>query len=85
VTSTARPSRSPSQARRRDLGRYDLGSFGPAKDGVDGKYGDKTRAAVKQFKADESLGNPTSGNTDHGVIYRLDDLFPPVAVPVTTP
>jgi hypothetical protein len=69
----------------RDLAKYDLGTFGPAKDGVDGKYGDKTRAAVKQFKADENLGNRTSGNTDRGVIYRLDELFPPVPVPVTTP
>ena len=36
---------------------YDLGDFGPAKDGVDGKYGDKTSEAVKTFKVDENLGN----------------------------
>ena len=56
---------------------YDLGDFGPAKDGVDGKYGDKTVAAVKQFKVDENLGNQSSGRVDRGVILRLDELFPP--------
>ena len=56
---------------------YDLGDFGPAKDGVDGKYGDKTSAAVKKFKTDENLGNQSSGKTDRGVILRLDELFPP--------
>ena len=54
-----------------------LGDFGPAKDGVDGKYGDKTSDAVKQFKADENLGSPELGETNRGVIFRLDDLFPP--------
>ena len=56
---------------------YDLGDFGPAKDGVDGKYGDKTSEAVKTFKADENLGNTSSGRVDRGVILRLDELFPP--------
>jgi hypothetical protein len=60
-----------------DLGKYDLGTFGPAKDGVDGKYGDKTSDAVKQFKADEDLGSQSIGSTNRGVIFRLDDLFPP--------
>ena len=40
-----------------DLGKYDLGDFGPAGDGVDGKYGDKTSDAVKQFKVNENLGS----------------------------
>jgi hypothetical protein len=55
---------------------YDLGDYGPAKDGVDGDYGLKTATAVKQFKLDQNLGNQRSGATDRGVIYRLDDLFP---------
>ena len=56
---------------------YDLGDFGPAKDGVDGKYGDATVKAVKKFRADENLGNKSSGRVDRGVILRLDELFPP--------
>lgn len=60
-----------------DLGKYDLGEFGPAKDGVDGKYGRKTSDAIKQFKVDENLGSQSSGSTNRGVIFRLDDLFPP--------
>ena len=60
---------------------YDLGTYGPAKDGVDGKYGDKTRAAVKAFKRDENLGARSIGNADRGVIYRLDELFPPATSP----
>jgi len=61
-----------------DLG-YDLGAFGPAKDGVDGKYGEKTSDAIKRFKVAENLGAQSKGSTDRGVIYRLDDLFPPAA------
>lgn len=55
---------------------YDLGDFGPAGDGVDGTYGKKTVAAIKQFKVDQNLGNQLSGATDRGVIYRLDEFFP---------
>lgn len=55
---------------------YDLGDFGPGGDGVDGRYGKKTVAAIKQFKVDQNLGNQASGATDRGVIYRLDELFP---------
>ena len=55
---------------------YDLGDFGPAKDGVDGDYGLKTATAIKKFKLDQNLGNQRSGATDRGVIYRLDELFP---------
>jgi hypothetical protein len=56
---------------------YDLGDYGPNKDGVDGKYGTKTSDAVKQFRADENLGNRDSGRVDRGVILALDELFPP--------
>lgn len=34
-----------------DLG-YDLGTYGPNKDGVDGKRGRSTRAAIRQFQTD---------------------------------
>lgn len=56
---------------------YDLGTFGPKKDGVDGKYGDKTSEAVMKFKVDENLSAQKSKATTRGVIYRLDELFPP--------
>src|SRR4051812_38759293 len=56
---------------------YDLGDDGPDDDGVDGTYGLKTATAVKQFKLDQTLGNQRSGATARGVIYRLDELFPP--------
>ena len=65
------------QAAVRDLKKYDLGDSGPAKDGVDGKYGDMTTAAVKQFKIDENLGAQATGSAGRGVIFRLDDLYPP--------
>jgi hypothetical protein len=64
---------------------YDLGDFGPNKDGVDGKYGDRTGQAVMKFKADENLSAQKSKATTRGVIYRLDELFPPVATPAPTP
>ena len=64
---------------------YDLGEFGPNKDGVDGKYGDKTGQAVMKFKTDENLSAQNSKATTRGVIYRLDELFPPVATPAVTP
>ncbi len=60
-----------------DLKKYDLGEFGPANDGVDGKYGSQTSSAVKQFKVDENLGAESDGSAGRGVIFRLDELFPP--------
>ena len=42
---------------------YDLGNFGPNKDGVDGEIGNKTKAAIedykKQFKSGYNLGEHT--------------------------
>jgi len=37
-----------------DLG-YDLGNFGPNGDGIDGKFGSKTKNAVKEFQKDHGL------------------------------
>lgn len=39
------------QAKLKELG-YELGSFGPNKDGIDNKYGSVTRDAVKDFQED---------------------------------
>lgn len=55
---------------------YDLGSTGPNHDGVDGKYGRKTGAAVMQFKTDEHLGSTQYADVGPGVMHRLDQLFP---------
>ena len=64
---------------------YDLGDYGPNKDGVDGWYGDKTGQAVMSFKADENLSAQNTKATTRGVMYRLDELFPPVAMEALTP
>ncbi len=62
-----------------DLG-YDLG---PA--GADGIYGDLTWNAVKQFKADQSLGWEWMGDVGPGTMGRLDELFPSESPPTITP
>jgi hypothetical protein len=54
--------------------KYDLGTSGPNKDGIDGKWGNKTLAAVKtEFKVDlDDQGNiktaetPTTSGTTSG-------------------
>ncbi|MFD2767473.1 peptidoglycan-binding domain-containing protein [Micromonospora eburnea] len=51
-----------------DLG-YDLGN-------VDGRYGTRTAAAVRTFKADNRLGSEQYGDVGPGTIGRLDQLFP---------
>ena len=37
-----------------------------------------------KFKADENLSAQRTKATTRGVIYRLDELFPPVARPALT-
>lgn len=41
---------------------YDLGNFGPERDGVDGEWGPSSRKALIQFQKD--VGLPTSGHRD---------------------
>jgi len=48
---------------------YDLGSSGPNKDGVDGVYGSKTKAAIKKMQKD--AGEEQTGKIDEGVIMAL--------------
>jgi hypothetical protein len=37
----------------------------------------ETSEAVKKFRADENVGDKSSGRVDRGVVMRLDELFPP--------
>ncbi len=48
---------------------YDLGSTGPNNDGVDGIFGSKTKAAIKQLQA--TIGESQTGKIDEGVIMAL--------------
>lgn len=66
------------QARLAQLG-YDLGSFGANGDGVDGKYGKLTAAAVKKFQTDNGL--PATGRVDMGTYAMLLEQAPKVAEP----
>ena len=59
-----------------DLG-FDLGSSG-----ADGIYGNKTAAAVRQFKADNNLGSTQFGDVGPGTMTKLNELFPPTPVPI---
>lgn len=69
------------QARLKALG-FDLGSFGTNGDGVDGKYGKATAAAVKQFQ--EQNGLPPTGRVDMGTYAMLLEQAPKVAEPRQT-
>ena len=64
------------QARLRSLG-LDLGDFGD--DGVDGKYGPATAAAVREFQ--DQNGLPTTGRVDLGTYALLLEQAPKVATP----
>lgn len=57
-----------------DQGDYNLGTFGPNGDGVDGVFGSKTADAIKKFKVDFNLFGPASSDIDKGVIAELDTL-----------
>lgn len=48
---------------------YNLGTYGPAKNGVDGEYGDKTAAAVK--KEQSHIGLLQTGNADLVTIEHI--------------
>ena len=53
-----------------------LADLGYAVGGIDGVFGPKTAAAVRAFKAHESLGSTQFGDVGPGTIRRLDQLFP---------
>lgn len=53
---------------------YDLGSFGPKKDGVDGKFGKKTKKALKNFQYDNKLYS-SLGKMDEKTINKLSELL----------
>jgi peptidoglycan hydrolase-like protein with peptidoglycan-binding domain len=59
---------------------YDLGPSG-----ADGRYGQRTWQAVKQFKTDEQLGWEHMGDVGPGTMARLDMLFPAAAPPPPAP
>lgn len=63
----------------------DLGTTGPAGNGVDGIYGPKTAAAVKAFKATEHLGFEEFGDVGPGTMQRLNELFPASGPPPPPP
>lgn len=66
------------QRRLAKLG-YDLGTFGASGDGIDGKYGKVTAAAVKKFQADNGL--PVTGRVDMGTYAMLLELAPTASKP----
>jgi peptidoglycan hydrolase-like protein with peptidoglycan-binding domain len=82
-----------------DQGRLSLGDEGPSveaiqqglKDSgvdpgkVDGKYGERTAAAVRAFKASNALGFTQFGDVGPGTIGKLDLLFPPSGPPKFCP
>jgi peptidoglycan hydrolase-like protein with peptidoglycan-binding domain len=49
--------------------KYDLGAYGANGDGVDGKLGPKTAAALEQFKRDQGIEG--SGTLDASTLTRL--------------
>jgi hypothetical protein len=54
---------------------YNLGTGGPAKNGVDGAYGGATGRAVQSFKRDESLGFTQFADVGPRTMHRLDELL----------
>ena len=52
---------------------YDIGSFGPNKDGIDGEWGNSSKAGLVRFQSDNSL--PTSGLRDNVTKLKLKTLL----------
>jgi hypothetical protein len=63
-----------------DLG-YDLGNYGPNKDGVDRVFGPVTEQAVISFQTNESIAVPTPGVVDQATIRCLDEVRSHQTVP----
>jgi peptidoglycan hydrolase-like protein with peptidoglycan-binding domain len=59
----------------------ELGTTGPAGNGVDGVYGSRTAFAVRIFKTEEDLGSTEFGDVGPGTMHRLNELFPPGPTP----
>lgn len=51
---------------------YDLGKFGAAKDGVDGKWGKYTQAAYEAYRKDQELENAAIGEINNRMPARVD-------------
>jgi len=54
---------------------YDLGTYGPAGDGVDGDYGSKTRDAVAKFQADAKVQTANVGLADDVTLLALAEAY----------
>ena len=50
---------------------YDLGTFGPNHDGIDGDYGTSTAAAVSKFQVDYKVKGVGTGNADEYTLLAL--------------
>lgn len=61
---------------------YDLGATGPNKDGVDGVYGSKTKAAIKKLQGNAGLDQ--TGVITTQVLQALGNLTPGVLPPGVT-
>lgn len=53
---------------------YDLGNFGPNKDGVDGKFGPKTLEALKKFQTENNLQS-SIGKMDRVTAKKIAELL----------
>ncbi len=54
---------------------YDLGNFGPNKDGIDGKFGPKTKSALEKFQTKNGLED-SLGKMDRITANTLADRLP---------
>ena len=62
---------------------YDIGTYGPNKDGIDGSFGAKTEAAVKAFQ--KTRGLTADGNVGEKTWDALDAAVGPEPGPAPEP